>query len=258
MPRRLAARRAFLLEHVALSDARVLEIGALNSPTLAGFEGVSVAYADWFSHEELVRRHADNPRRRPGDIVKPTYVVKDKRWSSVIREEFDLVIANHVFEHIPDPIAWLEEVDRVVRPGGSVLLSIPDRRYTFDYLRPVSTVADLVRAHRGDFERPDLIQFLEATFYHRPVKAPDLWSDDPPRDKLARGRFRSLGEAIENAEARTSDYADCHCHVFESHSFPRLLDDLHSADLNRWRVIALADVEAGHNEFRVILRRDAR
>lgn len=37
---------------------------------------------------------------------------------------FDLVIANHVLEHVDDEIA-LRELRRIVRPGGRVLLTVP-------------------------------------------------------------------------------------------------------------------------------------
>src|SRR5689334_13938126 len=38
---------------------------------------------------------------------------------------FDLVTANMVFEHLPDPGPALREIRRVLRPGGQVLLHTP-------------------------------------------------------------------------------------------------------------------------------------
>ena len=38
---------------------------------------------------------------------------------------FDLVIANHVLEHIEDDWAALAEIRRVLRPGGSAILQVP-------------------------------------------------------------------------------------------------------------------------------------
>jgi SAM-dependent methyltransferase len=250
-----AGRLRFLRANVDLEGVRALEVGPLDEPLLAGVRGVSVEYLDRCSREEHARRHAGHPRRDPRRFVAPTYVVEDKRFAAAVDGSFDLVIANHVLEHVADPITWLQEVDRLVVPGGAVFLALPDRRFSFDYLRPVSTVADLVRAHRADLERPDFTQVLEATYYARPLRPPDFAHGSPPRDKLARGRFSSLAAAIESAEARVSDYADVHCHVFESGRFPILVDDLRSGGLVPWHVTALDDVEPGRLEFRAILRR---
>jgi SAM-dependent methyltransferase len=40
---------------------------------------------------------------------------------------FDLVIAFHVLEHVPDDAAAFSEIRRVLRPGGSALLQVPLR-----------------------------------------------------------------------------------------------------------------------------------
>jgi SAM-dependent methyltransferase len=38
---------------------------------------------------------------------------------------FDLVVSNHVLEHVPDDAAALREIARVLRPGGHALLQTP-------------------------------------------------------------------------------------------------------------------------------------
>ena len=40
----------------------------------------------------------------------------------------DLVICTEVLEHVPDPGAFLAELVRVARPGGRLLLTVPDAR----------------------------------------------------------------------------------------------------------------------------------
>ncbi len=41
-------------------------------------------------------------------------------------DSYDIVIANHVLEHVEDDHAALSEMDRVTKPGGFVFLSVPD------------------------------------------------------------------------------------------------------------------------------------
>lgn len=38
---------------------------------------------------------------------------------------FDLVIANHIMEHIPDDISAMREIYRVLKPGGRAVLQVP-------------------------------------------------------------------------------------------------------------------------------------
>jgi SAM-dependent methyltransferase len=39
---------------------------------------------------------------------------------------FDAVIAQQVFEHLYDPLAYLEEIRRILKPGGILFISVPN------------------------------------------------------------------------------------------------------------------------------------
>ncbi|HQX56256.1 MAG TPA: class I SAM-dependent methyltransferase [Pyrinomonadaceae bacterium] len=39
--------------------------------------------------------------------------------------EFDLVVSNHVVEHVPDVMAFITELHRITRPGGRIKLLTP-------------------------------------------------------------------------------------------------------------------------------------
>jgi len=49
-------------------------------------------------------------------------------WSSLsdIEDRFDCVTAWHVLEHLPDPQESAREIRRLLKPGGALLLSVPD------------------------------------------------------------------------------------------------------------------------------------
>lgn len=245
-------RRRFLSRHAELDGARILEIGAMDAPTFPDSDR-NVRYLDWFSREELVERYRSNPRRRPEAMVEVDYVVKGREFAAAIPDRFDLVIANHVIEHVPDPITWLQQIDSLVEDDGALFLSVPDRRYTFDYLRPESTVVDLLRAHEQGLERADFHQVLSSLLYHRPVRAPDAWAGRLEQ-ALERRRF-TVPEAIERAREMSRTYSGIHCHVFTRASFERVFADLAESDLVSWRIEAIDEVERDRNEFHCLLRR---
>jgi 2-polyprenyl-3-methyl-5-hydroxy-6-metoxy-1,4-benzoquinol methylase len=43
------------------------------------------------------------------------------------RDTFDYVVSSEVIEHIPDPYAALRELHRVLKPGGTLVLSTPNK-----------------------------------------------------------------------------------------------------------------------------------
>jgi len=51
-------------------------------------------------------------------------------------ETFDSIVSIETIEHLPDPEAFLDELHRVLRPGGLVVLTTPNALYT----RPVNGI----------------------------------------------------------------------------------------------------------------------
>lgn len=245
-------RRAFVTS-VLGSDFRVLEFGPLDNPTFHVDLGDRVEYLDYFSAEELREALADNPRRKSSRIVPVHHVVKSKHFARTLDGPFDLLVANHVLEHVPDPIAWLHEAQSVLADGGWVFMALPDRRWTFDFHRPVTVASSMVRAHDEDLEKPSEWQVLEAMYYWTKVDSNALWAGgDPPP---FRPRF-TLDQAREMAEQRSQTYADVHCWVFTMESFQRCIADLHSGGMVDFVVDLVRAPAHGTKEFFVVLRKD--
>ena len=64
-------------------------------------------------------------------------------------DSYDFVLASHVIEHIPDPIAALKEWARVAR--RYIVLVVPHRDRTFDRDRPLTPLAELIERHESGF-----------------------------------------------------------------------------------------------------------
>ncbi len=61
----------------------------------------------------------------------------------------DFVVANHLLEHLENPIAGMREMLRVIRPGGVLYLALPDPRVTFDVDRQLTPVEHVLDEYRN-------------------------------------------------------------------------------------------------------------
>lgn len=122
-----------------------IEIGALHRPLWVP-RGTRVRYVDVMGRSELLtalKGTYDDPR----SIVETDIVDDGERLDKVADESVDFVIANHVLEHTEDPIAALNTWLRVLRSNGILFLTLPDARYTFDVMRPRTSVQHVLKDH---------------------------------------------------------------------------------------------------------------
>jgi SAM-dependent methyltransferase len=68
----------------------------------------------------------DNLEYTTGDLVSPIADVKmDIMDIPFVDKRFDVVICNHVLEHVENDITAMKEVYRVLKPGGWAILQVP-------------------------------------------------------------------------------------------------------------------------------------
>lgn len=112
-----------------LSNARErLVIACLDD--LFILEGKSVLH---FSPEKYVYRYVKSKANvvtadlNPGfySLIDPAVRKEDATQLQLPENTFDLIIANHVLEHIPDDLQAMQEFFRVLKPGGSAILQVP-------------------------------------------------------------------------------------------------------------------------------------
>jgi len=63
------------------------------------------------------------------------------------RGEYDFVFSSHVLEHAVDIVDYLKSCECSIKEDGVVVLALPDKRFTFDVLRPPSTAGQVLEAH---------------------------------------------------------------------------------------------------------------
>ncbi len=247
------SRKKKIESYVDIKNSLTLEIGALDSPTYNPKDH-HIKFLDFTSKEELATKGDHNPRYKLENLVNVDYVCPTTEYSKYIQDRFDLVIANHVIEHIPDTIRWLDEIYNILSSGGYLFLSVPDKRYTFDIARRNTTIIDLLRNNEEQVVRPSFYNILEHFYYHKSVSSKDAWNNNY-KEKINTKRF-SLNKAIDVARKHSMEnYADVHCHVYTSSSFFELIDELDEINKINLNLIDIDEPSFMTNEFHVVLRK---
>jgi SAM-dependent methyltransferase len=162
---------------------------------------------------------------------------------------FDVVVASHVIEHLANPVAALVEFWRVLRPGGRLVLLVPDRDHTFDAGRAPTPLAHVLDEHRRGVTSVDdahIREFCTALYAGPVIHPPEVrdWHDPEFLDdeRLELHRRRSI-----------------HVHCWTPEEFATLIVGVVAAGLGAW---ALRDVylrddldEEDGLEFGLVLER---
>lgn len=96
----------------------------------------------WASHSESYIFNRDNPAGRT--------IICDASDLSILGDNsYDFVLSSHSLEHIANPIRALKEWQRLIRPGGTLILVLPNYVTTFDHRRKPTSVDHMI----ADFNR---------------------------------------------------------------------------------------------------------
>lgn len=126
-----------------------LEIGPLHLP-LAMPPHARARCVDRMTVEQLRREY---PELADWDLT-PVDVIDDGELLSTIPEaSLDFIVANHFLEHCENPISTIETHLGKLNPGGILFYAVPDKRYTFDFRRPLTPLEHMVADYEEGPER---------------------------------------------------------------------------------------------------------
>jgi SAM-dependent methyltransferase len=103
----------FLLPELGKWEGRILDVGAGEAPWRDLMNDVEYLAVDVDAADAFGMRR------------KPNVSYYDGTKLPFADESFDHVLCTEVLEHVPDPALVLSDIKRVLKPGGSLVLTVP-------------------------------------------------------------------------------------------------------------------------------------
>ena len=216
----------------AVQDRAGLEIGGPSRLFSAGKMLPAYSWARSIDNVNFASQTAWETGLREGgaflfDAGKPPgrqYLREASCLTGIADAAYDFVLSSHCLEHTANPLAALREWRRTVRPGGHLVLLLPDPAATFDHRRPVTTLEHLQADYAAQTSEADLTQLAEILSLH-----------DLRRDPLAGTREQFHARSLRNPENRC-----LHHHVFDLALMRAALEE------TGWAVVGIESVRPIH------------
>jgi len=84
----------------------------------------------------------------------------------IIDKKYDVIISSHVIEHIANPIKAIFNWKKILNKDGLILSIIPDKRFTFDHKRPLTSYAHLIEDFLNNTPESDDTHIEEQILLH--------------------------------------------------------------------------------------------
>jgi hypothetical protein len=153
----LARKRDRLFADFDVAPLRGAEFGPLSRP-LVKRDASEIYYIDYCSADELRQKYAAVPDAHPDRIEEVDFVWAGGPLAPILGDKapLDYIVASHVIEHVPDLVGWLKTMSSALKVGGRLLLIVPDKRFTFDIHRRVSSLEEISLAYQEQRRIPGL------------------------------------------------------------------------------------------------------
>ncbi|MGI4857959.1 MAG: hypothetical protein ACRYHA_13820 [Janthinobacterium lividum] len=259
-------RRDLILKYIT-REQRGIEVGPYHSPLVPKRLGYNSLVADVYDTQTLRQKAAVDPlipvegrdSIEEVDLVGSAMEIKEMIATRGELGIFDYIVSSHNFEHLVNPIGFLQGCGEVLKSGGMMSMAIPDRRRSFDYFRPVTTLAEWVESYLERRSRPTLTQIFASDFVRATL-------DDGEGHRLAAFNCHAepskvatdadlsalLARWQASATTRSSEYVDCHCSVFTPAVFELLIREAIFLNLIPFEIVEIIESEVV--EFYVHLR----
>ncbi|WP_189400814.1 MULTISPECIES: methyltransferase [unclassified Mesorhizobium] len=212
-----------------------VEIGPFYSPIVpknAGWKTTVIDFQDGAALRAAARSHAAASIRQSEDQIEDVDIVwqgepLDDLALARRPEGYDYFVASHVIEHTPDLISFLQQIERLLRPGGIVSMAVPDMRKCFDMYKPVSGLREVLTAYREKRTRHTPETLLEARALSVNRNGAGAWLAGSDAPLTFAGNFDHAWQSYpDDVKGRDGSYVDAHAWFFTPASFKLLVLEL--------------------------------
>lgn len=234
-----------------------LEIGPSHAPVFPKAAGFNVETLDYTDAEGLRAKYSNDPAVDISRIEEVDFISDGRALDDVIpyTERYDFIFSSHVIEHVTDVAGYLKSCETLLKPGGVVALAVPDKRYTFDALQPVSTTGKVLEAYARGHTRHTPAAIFDFFSNFALLDGREVWSS-ADRGRITLSSHAAAAKPVFDDSLRAGhSYHDVHGWVFTPSSFRLILNDLRDLGLTTLAETAL--VEMHGLEFLVSLQKGA-
>ena len=256
----LNPRGQFLSELGDLSRLRGLEIGALDNPLVERLKGGNnIFYLDHLSTGDLKKKYETDSSVQKEKIVSVDFVCPNGDLLDAVGDQkFDYIILSHVIEHSPNLLKLLADLSDILEPGGFLFLVVPDKRFTFDFYRPVTTFGMLLENYLGNKVAPSISSVYDHFSTAIWLDPNEVWTG--AFDFQSSKPLSSLSNAWEaaNLVSKEEAYIDVHINIFTPQSFFKIFEQVIQHEIVELEVKKYKDTGIGQLEFMLVLSKPSR
>ncbi len=131
---------------------------------------ITTAWEDKIPQGETYRFNPKKPAGRQ-------HIVEASTMEVLPSDAYDFLLSSHMLEHAANPILVLSEWNRLLKHGGTLVLILPNRKFTFDHRRPVTTMEHLFSDFNAGMTEDDLTHLPEILALHDLDRDPEVKDD---------------------------------------------------------------------------------
>lgn len=217
-----------------------IEIWAGGNPLRVNKKIAKVKYVDYLPNKNL---QEINEAFKKYKTVNIDYVCDANDLSSLGKNSQDFIIANHVFEHLKNPLKSLQSRYSILKNNWIVFLTVPDKRKTFDKHRDITLLNHIVDDYKDPSEKRDFEHFIE-------------FAQISLTEKFNKESFSN--NEIENEAKRLFDINySIHYHVFLRDTVEEIIHFWNEENLFHFDIIASKNTTRNpvDNEFILVLKK---
>jgi len=248
------SRTSQILSQVAINGVG-LEIGPLDNPIAPKRAGFNIQTMDHMRKEDLKEKYSNDTNVNTDNIEEVDFIWDGRRYSEITGKTnyYDYILASHLIEHTTDLIGFFQECEEILNESGVLSLAIPDKRYCFDYFRPITSLSSIIDNHLLGNKTHSPGTVAEYFLYASLNSGKIGWTEKSKKEftlcHSAEDAKKFMYNVIEN-----NIFYDVHQWVFTPNSFRLILKDLQDLGFTNLREIAFHDTIG--NEFFITLSKN--